>query len=726
MGLGSSGSWIRRIRSPWLPALVGAACMFATLPNPLVRDDALILANDPRLSNPFDFKAIWLTDWWGAWTPEGRREVPIERDYLYRPFTLWTFALQQHLTGPSPVYFRIGNILLHSLACALLCLLARRLIGNEWVASAAALLFAVHPVHVEPIAELVGRTEILATVLLNAGLLALLPRARPPGWGRFALAAAAFLLALLSKETAISYLPIALVILLHELRISRRWPGSRTAPVLARCALLLVPLLVYFPLRYSATAGHLFNSRPMSLIANPVADTSGVERVATSLAVAGQYTRLLLWPRRLTTDYGYAVIDPAAGFDGTALLGAAALLLLAVGSIRWLIALAKNRSAAGPESHYSSLFSVLLLLSYILFSNSVLTIGVAVGERLFYWPSVWASLLLASLVDRWAVAPSRAGAARLELRRRAIVLASILALAALASRSILREFDWRTPDRLWAANLAAFPRSVGSSLNLAKDNLRRAVATQTRPVRERLLEQASETLSAALALKPQSPELLRQAGLVAFARGQVGPAAQYFQLALQYDPGDMISRGALAEFRGATSNAADRLAALEATARANPADPAAQIALGAHLLNVGQTERALKCFAAAVEAAPENAAALRAYGQALLVAGRRDAAREPLLKAVERDPGDWRSHTNLFAALEHSDPKAALLHAEKAAQLNSADLTVRLNLAEAYGLNGRYADGLKVFRATLAGLPAGDANRPLIESRIKAFEAALR
>ncbi|MCC6360340.1 MAG: tetratricopeptide repeat protein [Phycisphaerales bacterium] len=716
----SAPPWRRWIASAWTPAIVGALCYVLTIGSPFIRDDVPMIAKNTRLTEG-GLRAIWLTDWWGAYIAAGQAEVPSERDRLYRPLTLTSFAIQARLHGLAPAGFRAANVILHAGACALVFLLARRLLSDDMIAALAGLLFAVHPVHAEAICEVVGRAEIIATLCLLAGLLTLLPRDAVPGWGRVSIAAAAFLLALFAKETAISYLPVAAILLLNEYRIARP-AGSAARSLILRAALLIVPLLVYFPMRYVATEGRLFSSSPISTTMNPVAEAQGVAKLKTALSVAGHYARLMLTPLRLSTDYGYAVIDPAQGVDGIAILGAAALLLLAAMSVRWLLLLLNPR-AARAESWRPGLFSVLLLVSYALISNFVLQIGVAVGERLFYWPSVWAVLLITTIVVGWVRAAQASAGGRLGGAARVVAALAALALPALAARTVLRTLDWRDPEHLWAADLAAYPKSVTTALNVGKQNLRRAQQLRGGPERDALLRRASEALTAALALRPNHAELLRQVGLVAYAEGDLRRAAQYFELALQYNPNDLMSRAGLDELRGGSS-ASNRLNELMQRVQADPSDISSRLELAGSLLRGGRVQEAIGHYEAAVRSAPENLDALRGLGQALLVAGRRPEAREPLLKVVERDPNDWQSHTNLFAAMERTDPAAALVHAEKAAALRPGDLTVMLNLAEAYGLNRRYPDGLRIFRGLLEVLPPGDANRPLIESRIRFFESA--
>src|SRR6185436_16880949 len=81
---------------------------------------------------------------------------------LYRPFAVLTYAAQFALHGVRPAGYHVVNVLLHALASVLLLLLVRAILDDARVAFAAALLFAVHPIHTEAVSNIVGRAEVLA------------------------------------------------------------------------------------------------------------------------------------------------------------------------------------------------------------------------------------------------------------------------------------------------------------------------------------------------------------------------------------------------------------------------------------------------------------------------------------------------------------------------------------------------------------------------------------
>ena len=112
-----------------------------------VYDDVHVIQANPDLHSIANWWAIVTSPWWG---PEA-----------YRPLTALTFAVDWTIGGGDPRVFHVTNIAVHAIATALVYRLARSLLPTL-AATAAALFFAVHPVHVEAVANLVGRAEVLA------------------------------------------------------------------------------------------------------------------------------------------------------------------------------------------------------------------------------------------------------------------------------------------------------------------------------------------------------------------------------------------------------------------------------------------------------------------------------------------------------------------------------------------------------------------------------------
>jgi hypothetical protein len=377
---------------------------------------------------------------------------PSMRMGLYRPLVISSFALTVAVAGDGPLGFHVGNVLLHAANSVLLLLLVLRLTGDRGLAAGAGLLFAAHAVHTEAVANVsFGRPELMAACF---GLLALhlsISSRRSQGT-RATLATAgclaAFLLAVLSKESAASLLGVIVLIdwlygreeaspslagLAHTLRSgSGRYLGLALA--VAACV----------GLRWSAIGDQIVP--PVPFVDNPLGALPAGWRVVNAALITLRYGGLLLFPWTLRSDYSYdaipLVIDPS---DSALWMG---LPLLALGLA----------AAVWSYRHDREIFFGLAFLSltFAAGSNLLLPIGTILGERLLYLPSagfcVAAVRTLQRVVESSPLPDARRGAA--------IAAVVLLASGLHGVRAAARNPVWADDETLRLHDVSLQPRSV--------------------------------------------------------------------------------------------------------------------------------------------------------------------------------------------------------------------------------------------------------------------------
>jgi tetratricopeptide (TPR) repeat protein len=321
-----------------------------------------------------------------------------------------------------PAVLHLTNILLHMAATGLVYFLAARVLrGRKFAPGAACLaafLFAFHPVHVESVCSVAGRTDILAAVfLLGSTLLALRFDETEQRGRAFVLALGSsvfFLMALLSKENAVVHV-LVLPLFLYAVR---RWEGDQVwGRVEARRSLILfVPMAaavgVYFFLRTRAGIV-LADSTPTSPTA--LAD------IFSALALC-LWKTLIPWPN----NHHISTLPPlwaalAVVFSSGALLGAAAWRFPRG---RWLL-------SAALVWYLATLAPSLVLAARRI--SPTLT-----AERYLYLPSV-AAALLAGALAAWA----------LEKHRKAALAVGVVLLAAFGAGSFLQSRVWLNDVSFW-------------------------------------------------------------------------------------------------------------------------------------------------------------------------------------------------------------------------------------------------------------------------------------
>jgi hypothetical protein len=372
--------------------------------------------------------------------------------YAYKPLYFLSLKLDLLLDEDGAGLGHVVNLLLFALAAWLLVKLLFQLTGSRWLAFAAGVLFAVHPVHVESVAWLSGRKDVLSLVF---ALLAHLAYRRARDLGRVPLLAPLLLaFAGLTKGTVWTWAGLFVV---DELLERRR--GARGA--LAR---LLPSLLV-------AVAGIAMDAT-IGARAGPGAVDHGVGTSQLMAAMAGvhaDYLRLLLAPLGLTLDHD---VDPAGAWSAPAAWAGA---LLALGALATLV-LAVRRGAT-----VVAFVAAFWILGLAPVNNVWPRTTTLMAERYLLVGAVGVYLGLA-----WLCA--RAGAWR------GVVLG--VAATALGVLSIARTDVFATSERVWADAVAKRPES-------ALAWMQRAQAQAAR----REYARAQEGASRALALAERHPRV---------------------------------------------------------------------------------------------------------------------------------------------------------------------------------------------------------------------------
>ena len=557
-----------------LAGLVGLAVVLPTLTFPPILDDSWAVLDNPLVQNLSNVGRIFHEPYGfaGGSTLGGP----------FRPITTLSFALNYALHGRSPAGYHLVNALLHALSSALVVVLARRLLEAAKVARAelgalaAGLLFAVHPVHVEALAPIVGRTDLLASCLA----LAALRLALEPGWRWKVGATAVLAVGVLSKESAAVmpalYFLVALTVpAAAGLAVApdvRTGAGRRVlAQVVVVSLAMGLSLVPYFVLRGGAVA-----PPPASRWFPPSTPTVTVVSAATR--VAFEYLRMIALPSFLGTDFAYAARIPPStqlgAAEGVATLGWMAALGVAVWAFR-----RRPFLSLAVTWGYAALLPVLHFIP----------IGVLIAERLAYLPTVGFCVL----VGLW-VAQSREGSLH-RLTRPAFVAVSLAALAVPTARMATRLYDWRTPLALWEAELPKAPRDVVLNNNLGLEY----TATGD-------FARAKERLQTAIAVAPGYWRAHVNLGIVYQRLGDFMAAERSLLEALRLEPSSGTPVLFLALNRSYLGDLAGAVTWAQQGERIAPEDTRLPRYAGEWLSRLGRTEEARAELQKAVRIDPAN------------------------------------------------------------------------------------------------------------------------
>ena len=386
----------RRLSPDALAQLVAAGAallVFAgALANGFAWDDWPAIVNDPRIHDPSYLLQTLQQPYWPT------------TGTLWRPITTLSYVIDWAWGGGSPVAFHLVNWLLHALASALVARLALRWLDPVG-AAAAGLVFALMPVHVEVVANAVGRAELLCAVGLLGVLLAA-TRQGPPTVPQLRLIAASAFLALGAKEIGV---------VAPALALAANWVVTRTARSAWRAAWWAATPVVLLMVARRLVLGTIAGDAPHP--AWWVA--TGTKGIVLALGALPKALLLLVVPQPGAWEHSPTLAQVERPSLAMAALG---LMLFALGL--WQVWRLWRRPSVG------ALAMVIMVVAWFPVSNLLLRTGVIVAERTLYAPSIGLALgagVLVGVLAAWRPAAPTALLAGWGALSTAIVLRDVQA-----------------------------------------------------------------------------------------------------------------------------------------------------------------------------------------------------------------------------------------------------------------------------------------------------------
>jgi len=491
------------------------------------------------------------------------------------PLTLLSHMLDARVFGAWAGGHHLTSVLLHAANTVLLFLALRRLTGARWPSVAVAALFALHPLHVESVAWVAERKDVLCAFFWMLTLLAYVRYAERPGTGRFLPVAAGFVAALMAKPMAIS-LPFVLL-LLDAWPLGRWQPFERTShhgASFPRIAFEKTPL---FLIAAASSVVTILAQRSDEALRSWDQYRVGL-RIANALVSYVRYLGKTVWPADLILFYPFVPIPAWQAIGAGALL--AALCVLAA-----LAARRRPHLLVGWLWYLGTLVPVIGLVQVG---------GQALADRYTYLPHV--GLFVAAV---WGGSELLRG----PRSRRLVAAATGIALATLAAATVVQLGYWRDSTVMSRRILAVDPANYRALNTLG------ALLAQDGDV-----QGGSTFLSQSFRNNPTLlGEVHIRTGNQLLAAGKREQALQHFRRAAQLDPFSPAAGQALREAL------APEVKEIRARFRPMIASGGATAVEGLYRQGVclgweGLHEEALESFAEAVRTDPGNAKAHFALG----------------------------------------------------------------------------------------------------------------
>jgi tetratricopeptide (TPR) repeat protein len=575
-------------------------------------DDPDYVTNNPHVRNGLTMDGVV----WAVTSTEAANWFPVTR---------LSHLLDVQIFGMWPGGHHLTNILLHAIAAVLLFLFLEAATGAAWPSAFVATIFALHPLHVESVAWISERKDVLSALF---GFLALWSYVRRRYW----LLLLAFCLGLMAKPMLVT-LPFVLLLL-------DRWPLRQSLRTALHVKIPMIGLAVagaaatYF-VQSGSGAVQVARQFPLGL------------RIENALVSYAAYIDKMFWPEVLAVFYPYPQSIP--GWR----IAIAAFLLTSTSMVAIQGRQSRPYLAVGWLWYLGTLVPVIGLVQ----------VGAqALADRYTYIPMVGISIMSA-----WGL--------REILSRRAAMVGGVAACLACAIVCEAQIQYWRDSETLFRHAL-----DVTSGNYLAHHNLGVALAADGR------FAEAIEQYQAALQIEPDAANVQTDYGNALAKTGRFQEAIAHYRAALSALPDSPITHNDLANALSASPETVpDAIAEYQTALRLKPDYEEArnnlahveanaaetQYNLGVDLAKSGKPEAAIPHFEAALRIKPAYIDAHNNLGVVLAGGGRVQQAISHFEAALKIDPNSFDAHVNLGIALSGMPGRApeAIRHFEAALRI---------------------------------------------------------
>jgi len=452
---------------------------------------------------------------------------------FYRPLSIALFAIEYNIWGFNTTAYHFINLLLYLLTLMVIFKASDAIFNNKQIIAVfiACLLFAIHPIHTEVVANIKSCDELLCLLFSFSALYCYIWYARQGKITIIILATVCFLLAALAKETAVTFtilIPFSFLFYINE---------HKTRSYLICISVILTTICYLFVRNQILGQYNANHGSDVSHLANPLA-LPGIEaatRWASTFYILGYYLRLFIYPYPLVCDYSFNSI-PLTNFSNPVVwLSLCFYIGISILAIYRFIKFKKDAIA----------FAIIFFLVCLsLFSNIPFLMSGIMAERFIFFASYGFTLFAGLIISHLLGTPQQISLQT--LRKPIIVVISIYVLAFMFI-SIKRNTEWKDSLTLFSTDLPKFPQNsrllcfLGSVKSIDEANAEVDQATKLK-----IQKDAVDLLRKSLAISPDYFECHTELGQTYFKMGLLDSAEREDQIALQLKPDDVLSLNELA------------------------------------------------------------------------------------------------------------------------------------------------------------------------------------
>lgn len=527
------------------------------------------------------------------------------------PLTWLSHMADSQFFGVESGWHHLTSVWLHALNALLLFAVLKRMTGARWPSALVAMLFALHPLHVESVAWVAERKDVLCAFFWFLTLWCYARYVERPGVGCYLAVLLAFCLGLMSKPMIVT-LPFVLLLL-------DVWPLRRAKWNVASGKALLLEKLPLFALAAGASVVTFLAQRQGGAVA-PLAGTSLALRIENALVSYLAYIGDMFWPAGLAVLYPLPRALPVLGVAAAG-LALAGISLLVARQFR-----ARPYLAVGWCWYLGTLAPVIGLVQVGSQSRA---------DRYTYVPMIGLAIMLA-----WGAAEL---VQRLPRARKAVIAVAVAACSACLAVTWLQIQYWANTETLLRHALEVTSDNFITHHNLADYYL------QTNRN-----EEAREQEAEALRINPAYLEARLNLGLSLNLLGRPVDAETEYRRALELKPEGkqlVVAHAGLGAVLAAQHRTAEALPELQLAVQLKPESAEGHYNLGTAFAELGRYPEAASELTAAVRLRSDDAEAHRRLAVVLAAQGKQNEAADEFAAVAQLQPGDAVVQRNLAVAL---------------------------------------------------------------------------
>lgn len=400
-------------------------------------------------------------------------------DESYRPLSLATFAMERTFFEANPFMSHLLQVILYAFTIMILFKWLQLLFEkhNQMIAVIITILFAIHPLHTEVVANVKSRDELLCALLLFLSFYKFTVWLKHDKKLDLVFALSCYFLSLLSKETAVVAVFVFPLIAWFQ-------RDNSIINTFKKSALFFAPFIMYFVIRYTVLANVMIESQ-IDPVANSLALAENqTDLLASNFSIFAKYFQLIFFPIALSWDYSVAQLPIVSFGNFASMIGLVLMLVLIFLAIYAVL----KKSFLGFGAFF-------FLSTFIITSNFLFLINCPLGERFMFLPILGILIIVVPFV--FQINPHSL---------KVFYLKNVVFYAFLGFfivQTMQRNMDWKDNLSIYTAGVDTCPKSVKTHFNLGTEYITLSKNTNNEESVKDLLNKAIESFQNAKKVYPK-------------------------------------------------------------------------------------------------------------------------------------------------------------------------------------------------------------------------------